>query len=100
MTKFLEFASEADAEAFALKMGQAEGYLDAKGEPTAYGLSVKTYRYTEPVKHPNAKALMFKDERAVCAVDANGESSLIAAEKAALKTPADVAEFFPAEKVR
>lgn len=98
MTKYLEFKNEAEAEAFALKMGQAKGYMDVNGDPTAFGLSVKTYRYAKPVLHPKAKALLFKDERAVCAVDKNGESDLIAAEKTALKMRADVAEFFPAEK--
>ena len=72
MTKYLEFKIEAEAEAFALKMGQAKGYMDVNGDPTAFGLSVKTYRYAKPVLHPKAKALLFKAERAVCAVDKNG----------------------------
>ncbi len=87
MIKYLEFST----------LIEAEGYADANGAPTPYGLAVKTYRYAKPVLHPKANALLFKDGRAVCAVDKNGESDLIAAEKAALKMPGDVAEFFPSQ---
>ena len=99
MIKYLEFSTPIEAEAFALKMGQAKGYIDANGDPTAFGLSVKTYRYARPVLHPKANALLFKDERAVCAVDDDDEGELTTIEKAALKMPADVAEFFPTKAI-
>ena len=81
MTKFLEFTSEADAKAFQAKMDTLEGYPNK---------ATKTEHYCLVTKHPSQK-------RWACPVDTNEQDALTGLEKAALKTPLDVAAFFPTE---
>ena len=79
MTKFLEFTSEADAKAFQAGMNMLEGYPNA---------ATKTDRYCLATKHPSKN-------RWVCPVDTKEQDKITGLEKAALKAPFDVTEFFP-----
>lgn len=78
MTQFLEFSTEAEAEAFQAKMDAQEGYPNA---------ATKTDRYCLVTKHPSQK-------RWVAPVDRPQEGKLTEQEKTAQKSLNDVKGFF------
>ncbi|PCJ56757.1 MAG: hypothetical protein COA65_10185 [Rhodospirillaceae bacterium] len=79
MTKYLEFSTLAEAQAFANALATVLGYPKSE---------TKTDVYTLPVEHPS-------DGRAICAVDGDALDHLTNDELAALQDPSDVEDFFP-----
>ncbi|PCJ57840.1 MAG: hypothetical protein COA65_08830 [Rhodospirillaceae bacterium] len=83
MTKYLEFASVAEANAFIASINATMGYPKS---------AEKTDTYTQAVQHPT-------DGRAVCAVDGDAETHLSSVQLSTLVDRAAIEEFFPTEGV-
>ncbi len=83
MTKYLEFSSIDEANAFVATLNASMGYPNSE---------TKTESYTMSAPHPS-------DGRAVCAVGEDAETHLSSAEFLALVDRAIVEEFFPTESI-